>query len=253
MKTIAVIFAGGKGTRLAHKDGPKQFVEIGGKPIIAWTLDIFQKSSVIDSIYVVSLASHIGVMQKIVSDYGITKVEKIVPGGYYAMDSIFAGLNAAVEDNNPDDAIVLLHDGVRPIINTALIDIVVSSVQERGNAITSSPAFETLASSKDGGETLDSITERSEMYTLQAPQAFRLGAIYDAHIKAKAADVHNKVVDQAHLVGRLDKTDLDVSLAQLHLIPGVRGNIKITTFDDINYFEFLIDSGKYEEILKGSF
>lgn len=252
MNTIAVIFAGGKGTRLTHADGPKQFVEIGGKSIVGWTLDIFQKSPAIDSIYIVSLESHLDVMRSIVSASGFTKVRAIVAGGEYAMESIANGLRAAQADGNPDDSVVLIHDGVRPIINANLIDSIVASVVEHGNGITSAAAFETLAASKDNGATIDSVTERTEMYTLQAPQAFRLGPIVAAHTAALDAGIHDRVVDQAHLIDSLPADSIDSSLRPMALVPGVRGNIKITTFDDINYFEYLLDSGKYADIVTGA-
>src|SRR5690606_6876431 len=101
---------------------------------------------------------------------------------------------------------------------------VVSSVQENGNAITSSPAFETLAVSRDQGETISSVTERTEMYTLQAPQAFHLGAIVQAHKQSMEQGLHDQVVDQAHLIDSLETSQLHSSLSKLHLVPGVRGN-----------------------------
>ena len=192
------------------------------------------------------------VMRDIVDRFQFSKVKEIVAGGEYAMDSILRGLRAAHADGNDEDSIVLIHDGVRPIINATLVNLIVTSVNEHGNGITSAPAFETLASSLDDGRTIDDVTERSQMYTLQAPQAFRLGPILKAHELALEIGIHNRVVDQAHLINSLGTASLDGSLAPLRLVSGVRGNIKITTFDDINYFEYLLHSGKYEDIVNGS-
>lgn len=250
MSTIAIIFAGGKGTRLTHKDGPKQFVEVGGRPIIAWTLDLFQVSPTIDAIYVVSIETHLETMNQIVAQGLFDKVRRVIPGGRYAMESIYLGLRAAADDGVADDAVVLVHDGVRPIISATLIDSVVDSVKAHGSGITSAAAFETLASSRDCGATIESVTERSHMYTLQAPQAFLLGPLLNAHEQGIEQAIHDKVVDQAHLIDSLSTENLDSSLSTLSLVEGVRGNIKITTIDDINYFEFLIQSGKYWEIVR---
>jgi 2-C-methyl-D-erythritol 4-phosphate cytidylyltransferase len=250
--TIAVVFAGGKGTRLANQTQPKQFVEVGGKPIIAWTLQLFENSPEIDAVYVVSIDSHLDLMQELIAQYGFSKVQKVVAGGDYAMESIFIGLELALSENQPEDAVVLIHDGVRPIINTELIERIVASVTRYGNAVTSRPAYETLAASKDEGNTVSTVTERSEMFTLQAPQAFRLGPIHRAHLLAKTAGLHDKVVDQAHLISMLAKEKLESTLSPLRLIEGLVGNIKITTTDDISYFEFLLQSGKYQELTEGT-
>lgn len=246
--TIAVVFAGGKGTRLANQSQPKQFVAVGGKPIIAWTLGLLQDSPEIAAIYLVSIESHMELMNEIVTEHKFSKVKNVVPGGEYAMESIFIGLDAAVQDGNPSDSVVLIHDGVRPIINQDLIREVAASVRLHGNGITSNHAFETLAESNDGGNTVSEVTERSKMFTLQAPQAFKLGPIHSAHKLAKQVGVHDKVVDQAHLIHSLRGQEIDQSLNPLRLVSGLKGNIKITTADEINYFEFLLESGKYHEL-----
>lgn len=249
---IALVFAGGRGTRLTNQTQPKQFVEVGGKPIIAWTLQLFEDSPDIDAVYVVSIESHLDLMNELISKYGFSKVQKVAAGGAYAMESIFIGLELALADNQPKDAVVLIHDGVRPIINSELIGRIVSSVIKHGNAVTSRPAYETLAASNDAGSTVSTVTERSEMYTLQAPQAFRLGPIYKAHLIGKQEGIHDKVVDQAHLVSLLDREKLEPTLYPLRLVEGLVGNIKITTTDDITYFEYLLNSGKYQEFTKGT-
>jgi 2-C-methyl-D-erythritol 4-phosphate cytidylyltransferase len=245
---IAIIFAGGKGTRLANHTPPKQFVEVEGKPIIAWTLQVFQESPDIDVIYVVSIQSHIELMNQIVQQHGISKVKRVVSGGEYAMDSVYIGLETAMSDRQPADSVVLLHDGVRPIISQDLIRRIIDSVRVHGNGITSTRAYETLASSKDNGQTVSMVTERIEMLTLQAPQAFRLLPIHRAHALGKQLGVQHKVVDQAHLISTLDKKILEDSVAPLRLVEGLSGNIKITTIDDVHYFEFLLKSGKYYEL-----
>jgi 2-C-methyl-D-erythritol 4-phosphate cytidylyltransferase len=86
------------------------------------------------------------------------------------------------------------------------------------------------------------------MFTLQAPQAFRLGPIHKAHLLGKQERIHDKVVDQAHLISLLREEKIDRTLAPLRLVEGLVGNIKITTTDDINYFEFLLKSGKYKQL-----
>ena len=246
---IAIIFAGGQGTRLENQSQPKQFVEVGGKPIIAWTLQLFQDSPDIDAIYVVSIESHIGLMNEIVNRHKISKVRNVVPGGKYAMDSVFIGIKTVLDDNQSADSVVLLHDGVRPIITKEIIRRIVESVDLHGNGVTSTRAYETLAASNDNGNTVSMMTERSEMFTLQAPQGFRLSSIYRAHSLGRQKGLHGKVVDQAHLISVLRKDDLDKSLFPIRLVDGILANKKITTTDDLTYFEFLVSSGKYQELI----
>ena len=249
---IAVIFAGGQGTRLANQSQPKQFVEVGGRSIIAWTLQIFQDSPDIDAIYLVSIQSHIGLMNEIINRHNFSKVRKVVPGGSYAMESVAIGLEAVLDDNQPVGSVVLLHDGVRPIISKDLIRRIIKSVELYGNGVTATPAYETLAASNDNGDTVSKMTERSEMFTLQAPQAFRLSSIHRAHLLGRQKGIHDRVVDQAHLISVLGHENPDDSLLPIRLVKGILANKKITTTDDLTYFEFLLSSGKYDEWINSS-
>jgi 2-C-methyl-D-erythritol 4-phosphate cytidylyltransferase len=117
---IAVVFAGGTGTRMNTKSKPKQFLEVHGKPVLIYTLENFQNHPQIGGIILVCLASWIDYAKDLVRKFGISKVSKIVPGGKSGQESIFNGLKAAIKvygENN----IVLVHDGVRPLIDDDII------------------------------------------------------------------------------------------------------------------------------------
>ena len=131
----ALIFAGGTGQRMSLSSKPKQFLELYGKPIIIYTLEHFEYHKEIDDIVIVSVESHINELYSLLHRYGITKVSKIVPGGNTGHDSIYNGLIAMKENAKKDD-IVLIHDGVRPLITEELISENINTVRKYGAAIT---------------------------------------------------------------------------------------------------------------------
>ena len=116
MSNVAVIFAGGTGQRMNTRTRPKQFLELHGKPIIVYTLEVFDQHKEIDGIVLVMLESWIGYTEELVRKYGLKKVRKIVPGGASGQESIYNGLKGAAEFYGDED-IVLIHDGVRPLID----------------------------------------------------------------------------------------------------------------------------------------
>lgn len=240
-RNIAVIFAGGVGSRMNHADGPKQFINVKGKPILVYTLEHFENNSNIDAIYISILEEGLDLTRQLVEKFEITKVKRIVKGGSSAQESIYNGLTAAVEDmDNDENTCVLVHDGVRPIINNKLINDNITAVHKYGSAISSIPAFETVARSLDGGETVDEVTNRDHMYVLQAPQSFRLHDIYNAHRKSVDEGMMGKFIDQAHMMNHYGH--------DLHMIEGFRGNVKVTVPLDLTYFTFLVESGEFKHV-----
>ena len=125
---IAVIFAGGTGTRMNSKEKPKQFLRMHDKPIIIHTLEKFQNNENIDAIVIACIKEWINYLSYLIDYYHISKVKKIVPGGETGQMSIYAGLNAAKEISYDNNAVVLIHDGVRPLINNDVINDNIESV-----------------------------------------------------------------------------------------------------------------------------
>lgn len=222
-KNIAIIFAGGSGARMGTGI-PKQFIEIEGKPIIIYTLQNFEDHDEIDEIYIACLPRYIEKLEKLVKIYMISKVVKIVPGGETGQDSIYNALRAAIENNSPDD-IVLLHDGVRPHITPELISDNIASVKTNGSAITCSEMFETPVVSKNK-KLVEKTPHRHELYTAQAPQSFYLGDILEAHEKVRATNPdYEGLVDSCMLMKSVGK--------EVFMVKGNRGNIKVTTPEDL--------------------
>lgn len=236
---IAVIFAGGTGQRMNTASKPKQFLELHGKPIIIYTLEYFQKHSQIDRIVVVCLESWIDYCENLLKKYQIDKVLKIVPGGNSGQESIFNGLEAAHQISDNEQDIVLIHDGVRPLINEALITNCIASVKKHGNAITVSPAIETILLKTEDGD-IGNILKRSECEMAKAPQCFYLNDIYSCHLKAKAAG-KDDFIDSASLMQYYGY--------KLNAVEGPLENIKITTPADFYIFRAIMDARENLQIL----
>ena len=132
-----LIFAGGTGTRMSSRTRPKQFLELNGKPIIVHTLEYFEESPLIDAVCVVCLESWIDFLKGLLEKYRLTKARWVVPGGETGQGSIFNGLKAIHDSGaDPADTLVLIHDGVRPLISTKIIEDVVACARKNGNAVT---------------------------------------------------------------------------------------------------------------------
>jgi 2-C-methyl-D-erythritol 4-phosphate cytidylyltransferase len=244
---IAIIFAGGVGSRMGalSANGPKQYFDVGGKPILAYTLERFERHSEVDRVYLVVNAERVEwCVDEIVQRYGFSKVVKVVAGGDSALASIANGLEAVHDDQAvSSDDVVLIHDGVRPVVDQQTISRCIASALEYGSGVASVIASETVAHSSDGGKTIDVIQKRSNQFVLRAPQAYRFGEIYELNQKAKADG----------LIGQPDITD-QATLRRhyglpLNLVPTIRSNVKITTPDDYYSFRSWVSSGEYERMV----
>lgn len=238
---IAIVFAGGIGSRMKSVEQPKQFQRVDGKPILAHTLEHFQGHAEVGAVYLSCVSSHIEDAWAVVREYGLDKVRNIVAGGASAQESIYNGLRGAEADGVADDAIVLVHDGVRPLINHQLISRNIDSARRFGNGITAIPCFETVARSVDGAATIESVTRRDEMHILQAPQTFPLGLALRANARSVEDGLLGSFVDQAQLMRHYGET--------LHLVDGFRGNVKLTTDLDLLQFELLASSGHLADVI----
>ena len=228
--TVALIFAGGCGVRMDAAT-PKQFLDLDGKPVLVHTLDLFERHSDVDEITLVVPADYVSSALSSAVRYGITKVTHVAAGGETAQDSIYSGLRM-MSGLYPADTIVLIHDGVRPYVDADVIAANVRAVREKGNAVTYTPCYETIVLSKDG-ENIDALPYRRESYTAQAPQSFRLGDILAAHERIRARpEGYCDMVDQATICWTLG--------IPIHLVPGNRGNVKITTREDIIMLDALL-------------
>lgn len=234
---IAIIFAGGSGVRMGA-GVPKQFLEINGKPILIHTLQLFQEHDEIDKIYLAMNTDYIQYAEGLAEDYRIDKLAAVVPGGETAQDSIYNALTRARQEN-PEDSVVLIHDGVRPVVSYEVISDNIAAVHEYGSAITSTLCYETILVSHDGS-TVDSLPLRKESYSAQAPQSFYLKDILEAHEAIRATESrYENMVDACTIYNALGRKP--------HMVLGNRGNIKVTTPEDVYMFRALLQYRENEQ------
>lgn len=235
---IGVIFAGGSGQRMRSKDIPKQFLELHQKPIIIYTLEWFENHPDIDAVVVACKEEWIDYLNNLLYKYRMDKVKKVVPGGETGQMSIYNGLIAAKELAGEDNAIVLVHDGVRPLIDFKTISDNIDCVKQHGSAITTAIVKETILV-VDDDETIVQVPDRNKSRVAKAPQSFLLEDILNAH-------------RQAQKEGRIDYIDSCTLMKQygypLYLVDGPYENIKITTPDDFYSMRALLDAKENEQL-----
>lgn len=237
---IPIIFAGGSGTRMNTKSRPKQFLDLNGKPIIIYTIEIFDNHPDVDAIVVVCLESWIPFLEKMLKKFEINKVVRVIPGGESGQKSIYKGLCAAEEysnTKNEKNPIVMIHDGVRPLITEETITDNISKVKECGSCITIAPAIETVIVNKHDG-TLD-IPKRSDCLMARAPQSFYLNDIIGAHRKSQK-EGKTDFIDSCSLMSYYGY--------KLGLVYGPMENIKITTPTDYFVLRAMVEVHENQQI-----
>ena len=235
----AVIFAGGVGKRLNNGVMPKQFLEINGTPIIIHTIKHFESHKMIDCIVVACLKESIVCFKKQLENYGIKKVKFVVEGGSTALQSQYNALKT-IENNYSltNDDIVLIHDGVRPLINEKTITDCIENVKKYRSAITVSPAIETIFTS-NGDNSVENIISRNDCYLGRAPQGFFIKDIINLHQKAMddgLRDKSNMFIDSASMMKYYGY--------ELHVFEGPAENIKVTTPIDYYTCKALLENKK---------
>lgn len=242
MNNIAVIFAGGSGKRMNTVSRPKQFLELNGKPVIIYTLELFDNHPDIDAICVVCIEPWIPFLRKQLKKFEITKVVDIVPGGDTGQESIYNGLCAANHWNtshckSQEDAIVLIHDGVRPLITEQTITDNIATAHEHGNCITCIPATETFVVKQEDGSL--QIPSRADSLIARAPQSFRLNDILGAHEQARKENKYD-FIDSCTMMSHYGH--------KMHTIIGPMENIKITTPTDFFIFRAMVQVHENQQI-----
>lgn len=231
---IAVVIASGVGQRTGNHI-PKQFICVFDKPIIVYTLEKFQNAPNIDAIEVVCLKGWEEVLKSYALQYGIAKLKWITPGGSSAQESIFAGLKNLVGECYEND-VVVIHDGIRPMLDSDILDSCINVCLEKGNGVTALPVYEQVFKIDDEESTKEYIP-REELRILQTPQAYRYGEIKSAYEEA----FQNNLGRQASSYANTMMTELGKTL---YFSKGSTKNIKITTKDDIEIFKAMLLADK---------
>ena len=235
---IGVIFAGGAGTRMHTVDTPKQFLVVYGKPVIIHTLEYFEQCEDIDAVVISCIAGWEVHLQELLEQYHISKVRKIVPGGATGQLSIYNGLCAADEVAGGEKSVVLIHDGVRPLISAGLLKENIESVKKYGSAITTGAVYETIVVTNSANE-ITSIPDREACRVAKAPQSFWLDEVLTVEREAIAAG-ETSAYDTCCLMNAHGHS--------LHMIEGPVENIKVTTPDDIYIFRSVLEKRENKQI-----
>lgn len=236
----ALIFAGGTGSRMTGSDRPKQFLDVGGKPILLHTIERFAYHRSVSGITVVCLESWIDYLERLLSVKPYRNKITVVPGGTSGQESIYFGLQR-IRESRIKNTIVLVHDGVRPLIDDRTISDCISSVENYGSAITVSPAIETIVGIDENGEIV-SVANRDDYALARAPQAFWLNDLWNAHQKAR--EEHLEFIDSLSMMSHYGYA--------IHAIKGPTENIKVTTPTDYFACKGYMDMKDYGSLWGGA-
>ena len=229
MKTYAIIIAGGVGSRMGFEI-PKQFVNVYHKPVLAYTLESFQRHPGIDHIVVVCIDGWQDEVASYVEDYGITKLMKIVDGGATGQESIRNGVYS-LEGVAADDDICVIHDGIRPLVDAEVLSDVLRVAKRHGNAVTSLPYNEQIfVVAEDDPKTTTQFIPRETLRRVSTPQAYRFDLLLRSYQRAFAEEIG--------IYGSHYTNTMMVELGErLYFAAGSDKNIKLTTPADLELFK----------------
>ncbi len=230
----AVILAAGVGQRMRNSGLPKQFLKLMGKPIVIYTLEKFEECDEIDQVVIVCHGSYVEHMQGLLQLYQIKKAVKVVVGGSDRQSSLQRGLDAIMEIGGKKEDIVVIHDGVRPLVDIATIHENIRVAGQFGCAVTVHPVKETVVITESNEADRNGFKKRADTYSMTAPQTFRLGEIVEAY-------------QQVSQLERADMPLLDAAMVyaqaggKVHLVKEQGTNIKITTPEDVYFLKAILE------------
>lgn len=231
--TIAIVIAGGSGRRMGQSI-PKQFINVNDKPVIIYTLESFQRHPQIDAIEVVCIDGWHDVLRAYSQQFGITKLKWIVSGGESGQESIRNGVFALEDKLSPDD-IVIIHDGIRPLVEEEVLSDVIVKCRQYGNAVTSMPYNEQIFVIDDDISTTKYIP-RETLRRVATPQAYKFGKLDWAY--------HEAFEKKIGIYGSSYTNTMMVELGErLYFAAGSDKNIKLTTQDDLELFKGYLKAG----------
>ena len=234
MSTIAILIAGGSGSRMGQ-DIPKQFINVYDKPVLLYTLEGFQKHPMIDAIEVVCLDGWHDILRAYAKQFGITKLQWIVSGGSTGQESIRNGVYHLEGIAKPDD-IIIIHDGIRPLVDETVLTDVIRKAQQYGNAVTAMPYNEQIFVADDEISTVKYIP-RETLRRVATPQGYRFDLLDGKY--------HEAYEKEIGIYGSSYANTMMVELGvRLYFAAGSDKNIKLTTKDDLEMFKAYLKSDK---------
>lgn len=230
----ALILSAGVGQRMRNGGLPKQFLKLMGKPIIIYTLEKFEECEDIDKAIIVCHGSYIEYMQELLTLYQIKKVERVVVGGSDRQSSVQRGLDIVAEQGATPEDIVVIHDGVRPLISTNTIRENIRMAKQYGCAVTVHPVTETVVITDSEEASISDFKKRADTYSMTAPQTFRLGEIAEAYQKLETLEQGDvPLLDAAMVYAKMG--------GSVQLVKEQRVNIKVTTPEDYYFLKAILE------------
>ncbi len=230
-KNVAVVLAGGSGRRIGG-DLPKQFLQVGGRRIIEYSIEAFEKNAGIDEIAVVVNKDFVSPMEGIAAANSWSKLKHILNGGNERSDSSMSAIRAY----EGIDCNLIFHDAVRPMVSQRIISDVVSALDTYNSVAVAVPATDTIVKVDESGRMISEILQRQLLRCQQTPQAFRYETIAQAY-KFALADPNFVATDDCCVVSRYLPNE------KIFIVDGEDSNIKVTYPKDLSLLENLI-SGK---------
>ena len=231
----ALILAAGVGQRMRNGGLPKQFLKLMGKPIVVYTLEKFQENEEIDHMVIVCHGSYTDYMRRLIDKYEIGKAKTVIVGGNDRQSSLQRGLDAIIESGGKEDDIVVIHDGVRPLVSEATIHENIRVAKEHGCAITVHPVTESVVITDEEKAGIDNFKKRADTYSLTAPQSFKIGEIIKAYKSTgnNAYDEELPLLDAGMVYAKC--------FGDVHLVREQSTNIKVTTPDDYYFLKSILE------------
>ena len=219
-----LILAGGVGQRMRRQGMPKQFLEVFGKPIIIYTLQKFEYCEDIDEVIIVCHSSWKEYMELMVQRYALKKIKAVISGGKDRQDSVLNGIKYIQSKGALSDDIIVIHDGVRPLIQESILSENVRVAKKYGSAMTVRPVIESVVITGNDEAEFGDFKKRDDTYSLTAPQSFQLNVLTKAYNDIGGKDTPMPLLDSALVFTYLGNN--------IHIIKENNNNLKVTTPED---------------------
>lgn len=229
----ALILAGGTGQRMRTSGMPKQFLMVYNKPIIIYTIEKFDTCEEIDEIVIACNPQYIDYMQDLTSKYQITKKNNVISGGKDRQGSVQNGIDFIFNNGGTDEDIVVIHDGVRPLIERSIISENIRIAKKRGCAMTVKPVIESVVISDQNSVGFEDFKKRDDTYSLTSPQTFKLSILVKAYKDVEGIESPIPLLDAALAYTFMGN--------KMPLVMEYNYNIKITTPEDYYILKALVE------------
>ena len=228
-----IILAGGVGQRMRRTGMPKQFLEVFGKPIIIYALQKFEYCEDVDEVVIVCHSSWKEYMESMIQRYGLKKIRAVIPGGKDRQDSLLNGVKYIKANGAKDEDVVVIHDGVRPLIQESIISENIRIAKKHGSAMTVRPVIESVIVSDKDEVGFEDFKKRDDTYSLTAPQSFQLQILTKAYEDIKGKETPMPLLDAALVFTYLGNS--------IHIIKENNNNLKVTTPEDYYILKAMLE------------